>query len=69
MAKQIINVGSTPNDGTGDSLRQGAQKINNNFDEIYQSFGDGSSLSDLTIGTAPTAGFAQTAGIATNAQN
>ena len=69
MAKQIINVGSTPNDGTGDSLRQGAQKINNNFDEIYQSFGDGSSLSDLTIGTATTAGFAQTAGIATNAQN
>nr|BAR32946.1 long tail fiber proximal subunit [uncultured Mediterranean phage uvMED] len=69
MAKQIINVGSTPNDGTGDSLRQGAQKINNNFNEIYQSFGDGSSLSELTIGTATTAGFAQTAGIATNAQN
>ena len=69
MAKQTIDIGSQPNDGTGDSLRQGAQKINSNFNEIYQSFGDGFNLSQLTIGTATTAGFAQTAGIATNAQN
>ena len=69
MAKQTIDIGSQPNDGTGDSLRDGAQKINNNFNEIYQSFGDGFNLSELNIGTATTAGFAQTAGIATNAQN
>ena len=69
MAKQTIDIGSQPNDGTGDSLREGAQKINSNFNEIYQSFGDGFNLSELTIGTATTAGFAQTAGIATNAQN
>ena len=69
MAKQTIDIGSQPNDGTGDSLRDGAQKINSNFNEIYQSFGDGFNLSQLTIGTATTAGFAQTAGIATNAQN
>ena len=50
MAKQTIDIGSQPNDGTGDSLRDGAQKINNNFNEIYQSFGDGFNLSELNIG-------------------
>lgn len=36
MAQQIINIGSTVNDGTGDTLRTGAQKINANFAELYQ---------------------------------
>ena len=31
MAKLIINTGSAPNDGAGDSLRDGADKINANF--------------------------------------
>ena len=35
MAKLIINTGSAPNDGAGDSLRDGADKINANFTEIY----------------------------------
>lgn len=35
MAQQIINIGSTVNDGTGDTLRTGAQKINANFAELY----------------------------------
>lgn len=35
MAKQLINLGSTVNDGTGDPLRTGAQKINANFTELY----------------------------------
>jgi hypothetical protein len=35
MAQEIINIGTTPNDGTGDSLRDGGTKINNNFTEIY----------------------------------
>jgi hypothetical protein len=38
MAKQVINVGSIANDGTGDTLRTGAQKINSNFTELYDSF-------------------------------
>ena len=70
MAKQIINVGSTPNDGNGDSLRQGALKIINNFDEIYSALGDGNEIT-AAVGSANTAqyaGYAQTAGIATNAQ-
>ena len=32
MAKNVINRGSWANDGTGDNLRAGANKINLNFD-------------------------------------
>ncbi len=35
MAKQVINVGNSANDGTGDTLRAAAQKINSNFTEVY----------------------------------
>lgn len=35
MAKQTINIGSQPNDNTGDPLRTAYIKINNNFDELY----------------------------------
>jgi hypothetical protein len=35
MAKQVINVGSAANDGTGDTLRAASQKINSNFTEVY----------------------------------
>jgi len=45
MAKQTINLGTSANDGTGDTLRQGGDKVNDNFTEIYTHFGDGSSLS------------------------
>jgi hypothetical protein len=36
MARAIIAIGSAGNDGTGDTLRAGAIKINNNFAEVYQ---------------------------------
>lgn len=45
MAKQTILRGTNPNDGTGDNLRAGGGKINDNFDEIYSAIGDGSTLS------------------------
>ena len=48
MAKQVISSGSSPNDGTGDTLYEGANKINNNFAEIYSTFGDGSALANVT---------------------
>ena len=44
MAKLSINLGTNPNDGTGDNLRGGGTKINANFSEIYNSLGDGSNL-------------------------
>lgn len=47
MAKQVVGIGSTPNDGTGDTLRVGADKINDNFDELYTALGDGSALGSI----------------------
>jgi hypothetical protein len=44
MAKQGITTGTTPNDGTGDTLLAGAVKINSNFDELYDYFGNGNVL-------------------------
>ena len=44
MAKLGINTGTTPNDGTGDSLLDGAVKINSNFNDLYTLLGDGSNL-------------------------
>ena len=44
MAKNVINRGSSPNDGTGDNLRTGALKVNQNFDEIYTAIGDGTNI-------------------------
>jgi hypothetical protein len=35
MAQQIINVGSNPNDSTGDPIRTSFQKVNSNFNEVY----------------------------------
>jgi len=35
MAQEIINIGTTPNDGTGDPLRTAFTKVNENFTELY----------------------------------
>ena len=45
MAYQSLGLGTSANDGTGDSLRTGGDKINDNFVEIYTYLGDGSTLS------------------------
>lgn len=45
MTRQVINNGSVANDGTGDTLRAAAQKINENFAEIYSKLGDGTYIS------------------------
>ena len=39
MGKSVINNGSSANDGTGDTLRAAATKINSNFTEIYNLLG------------------------------
>ncbi len=44
MGKKVINRGVSANDGSGDNLRAGALKINENFDELYTALGDGSTL-------------------------
>ena len=47
MAKQAVGIGSSANDGAGDTLRAGADKINDNFDEVYAALGNGSTLTDI----------------------
>lgn len=49
MSYQSIGRGSTANDGTGDDLRTGAQKINDNFVEIYTKLGNGVDLTTDTV--------------------
>lgn len=36
MAVSYVGIGSAPNDGTGDTLRVGFNKINDNFSGLYQ---------------------------------
>ena len=45
MTKQVLQNGSSANDGTGDTLRVGAGKINSNFTELYNILG-GDSLTN-----------------------
>ena len=61
MAKQTVGLGSEANDGTGDNLRVGMDKVNDNFNELYTALGDNNSIAsgisadDTTITlTAPT---------------
>ena len=52
MAKQSIGIGSTANDGTGSTLRAGGDLVNDNFQELYNKLGDGTSLYSLTFPNA-----------------
>lgn len=52
MAQQHINYGSSPNDGTGDTLRVSQIKSESNFDELYANKVDkviGKGLSDTNF--------------------
>lgn len=44
MAKQILDLGTIADDGTGTTLRVGGDFINDNFNEIYSELGDGTTL-------------------------
>ena len=66
MAKQAIGIGSLPNDGGGDSLRDGAIKVNSNFSEIYTALGDGNTITN-SIAFASVAGVSTLSNYATNA--
>ena len=44
MARLGIGTGTNANDGSGDNLRAAGGKINDNFSEIYNYFGDGTNL-------------------------
>jgi len=61
MALQGISTGTIPNDGTGDSLLAGAIKVNENFLEVYNALGDGTTLlsgnPNLTVGIITSTGL------------
>ena len=52
MAKQVIGIGTTANDGTGDPLREAMEKTNGNFTELYAGAGG---VADGAITTAKLA--------------
>lgn len=49
MPKQRINIGTAVNTGTGDTLRSAMQKVNNNFDELYDLIGQDSTGKSIDI--------------------
>ena len=53
MAYQKVGIGSSANDGTGDTLRVGADKINENFEDLFGKI-NGVANSAISNGTALT---------------
>ena len=52
MAYQSLGLGSSAGDGTGDTIRAGGDKINDNFSEIYTLLGTGTALTSGISATA-----------------
>jgi hypothetical protein len=52
MPREIINIGSVANDGTGDPLRECWIKVNTMTSEIYTALGDGTTLSGANLVSA-----------------
>jgi hypothetical protein len=53
MAQQIINIGAAPNDGTGDTIRNSFDKVNDNFSEAYSFTGWGHYLDSTYTSGSP----------------
>jgi hypothetical protein len=54
MAQQTINLGAAPDDGTGDTLRVGGDKINDNFTELYAANAALGTVAPLDVDTDDT---------------
>ena len=63
MAFQGIVTGFTPNDGQGDTLLAGALKTNDNFRELYEALGDGTSIGIATLTQLKLSGILTAASI------
>jgi len=74
MAQQVINIGASPNDATGDTIRSSFNKANQNFTELYSGAGSPAEFTTgdvkLTLKTVADAGWVmmldQTIGDATS---
>ena len=53
MARKEVNIGTTGNDATGDSIRVGFDKVNQNFVEIYAALGLGGGLNFQNLDNTP----------------
>ena len=51
----IVNLGSQSNDGTGDAIRDAFNKVNLNFETIFNVAGLGSGLTFTKLADAPKA--------------
>ncbi len=56
MAQQLINYGTSPNDGTGDPLRNAFIKTDDNFDSIWAAGPVGSNLTITNNSISSTSG-------------
>jgi hypothetical protein len=53
MARKIVDIGVSGNDGTGDSIREAFRKTNDNFNELYAVFGQGGFLKFTDLSDTP----------------
>lgn len=54
MTRQVLFLGTTANDGTGDTMRSGGAKINNTLKELYMKFGGDSLTLSPTMSITST---------------
>ena len=66
MARKEVNIGTTGNDATGDSIRTGFNKVNQNFTELYAALGLGGGLNFQNLDNTPSS-ITSNKVIATNA--
>lgn len=65
MAQEIINIGTSPNDGSGDPLRVAFAKVNNNFTQLFST--GWFTTESVTIGNTQQEIFSQPVGYFTQA--
>lgn len=58
MAKQVINIGTAANDGSGDPLRTAFTKTNENFTEVYNTSQSSFNLAN-TVNVSVQSSFGQ----------
>jgi len=65
MARKIIDIGAVGNDGTGDSIRDSFNKVNDNFLELYSSLGLGERLKFTGLSDVPSSYIGQEGAVLT----
>lgn len=58
MSQQTLNVGTNPNDGTGDPVRNAMIKVQNNFSDLYTNYVSNAQLASNLVNYQTTAGLA-----------